>query len=68
MSSSSNYYIGVDVGTSSVRAALVDGTGRIAEINVQTITIWSPTDDLYQQSSEDIWQACCRAVKVSLPN
>ena len=60
------YFIGVDVGTSSARAALVTTTGRIRCTSVQPLKIWMPQTDYYQQSSDDIWQACCEAVKVQI--
>jgi ribulose kinase len=67
----SAYFLGVDVGTESVRAALVSSDGQCVhfpDVNagVQPIRIWSTSDrsTYYEQSSEDIWRACCSAVKV----
>ncbi|EDV24115.1 uncharacterized protein TRIADDRAFT_26735 [Trichoplax adhaerens] len=57
------YFIGVDVGTTSVRAALIDHKGCIKCRATQSIQIWQPKEDYYQQSSENIWQACCLVVK-----
>ena len=57
--------IGVDVGTGSVRAALVNKKGNIKKISTKTIQIWSPFPNFFQQSSEDIWNACCCVIKVS---
>lgn len=59
------YFIGVDVGTGSVRAALVDGAGRILKKSTNPIRTWNPETDFYQQSSEDIWRCCCKVVRVS---
>ena len=58
------YFIGVDVGTSSVRAALVTSTGRLVCSASSAITIWEPEPTFYEQSSTDIWQACCTVVRV----
>lgn len=58
------YFVGVDVGTGSVRAALVDGTGRILKKSTNPIRTWNPETDFYQQSSEDIWKCCCKVVRV----
>ncbi|XP_043346882.1 FGGY carbohydrate kinase domain-containing protein isoform X4 [Dermochelys coriacea] len=58
-----NYYVGIDVGTASVRAALVDQFGTIVAHADQSIQIWEPKPDHYEQSSDDIWAACCTVTK-----
>jgi len=58
------YLIGVDVGTSSVRAALVTSSGHVVSSASSAITVWEPEPNFYEQSSADIWQACCRVVQV----
>lgn len=58
------YFVGVDVGTGSVRAALVDGTGRILKKSTNVTQTWNPEENFYQQSSEDIWSSCCKVVRV----
>lgn len=58
------YYVGVDVGTSSVRAALVTGSGKLRSSAEEPIRIWEPQTDHYVQSSGDIWEKCCTAVRV----
>lgn len=58
------YFVGVDVGTGSVRAALVDGAGRILKKSTNATQTWNPETDFYQQSSEDIWRCCCKVVRV----
>ena len=58
------FYIGVDVGTSSVRAALVDNVGRIVSFSSVDVRIWQPSAGFYEQSSDDIWSCLCSAVKV----
>ena len=60
------YYIGVDVGTSSVRAAVVDASGRIISFSSEDIRIWQPSESLYEQSSDDIWNCLCSAVRVMI--
>ncbi|KAL4236088.1 hypothetical protein ACF0H5_004474 [Mactra antiquata] len=57
------YFIGVDVGTSSVRAALVDENGKVHTTDTKQIQIWNPCPDYYQQSSENIWSAVIYTVK-----
>ncbi|KAL0272235.1 UNVERIFIED_CONTAM: hypothetical protein PYX00_005291 [Menopon gallinae] len=58
-----NCYIGVDVGTGSVRAALVCHNGEICRTSTKDIKTWNPKRDFYEQSSNDIWKCCCEAIK-----
>ncbi|XP_026521736.1 FGGY carbohydrate kinase domain-containing protein isoform X1 [Notechis scutatus] len=58
-----NYYVGIDVGTSSVRAALVDQFGTVMAYADHPIQIWAPQPNYYEQSSDDIWAACCIVTK-----
>ncbi|KAJ3177648.1 hypothetical protein HDU87_004401 [Geranomyces variabilis] len=62
-SSSGDYYLGVDVGTSSARAAIVDAHGRILATHVSPLETNAPRPDYFEQSSENIWQASCTAVQ-----
>lgn len=57
------YVIGVDVGTGSVRAALVQSDGKVIATETKPIRIWNPHPDFYEQSSEDIWEAVVFTVK-----
>ena len=56
-------FVGVDVGTGSVRAALVSCNGKILGSHVVPIKIHNPQQDFYEQSSDDIWSAVCNAVQ-----
>uniref|UniRef100_A0A8D3AGS6 FGGY carbohydrate kinase domain-containing protein n=1 Tax=Scophthalmus maximus TaxID=52904 RepID=A0A8D3AGS6_SCOMX len=58
------YYVGVDVGTASVRAALVTRDGLLKGTAEEPISIWEPQPDHYVQSSTEIWEKCC-TVKVT---
>lgn len=58
------YSIGVDVGTHSVRAGLVDvSNGEIKKLHVVPIHVWNPQRNHYEQSSEEIWEATCTAIR-----
>uniref|UniRef100_A0A7N6C096 FGGY carbohydrate kinase domain-containing protein n=1 Tax=Anabas testudineus TaxID=64144 RepID=A0A7N6C096_ANATE len=57
------YYVGVDVGTASVRAALVTREGLLKSTAEEPISIWEPQCDHYVQSSTEIWEKCCTVVK-----
>ena len=54
--------IGVDVGTGSVRAALVTIHGNILQTTSKPITVNNPQPEFYQQSSDEIWSAVCCCV------
>nr|XP_015211262.1 PREDICTED: FGGY carbohydrate kinase domain-containing protein isoform X1 [Lepisosteus oculatus]XP_015211263.1 PREDICTED: FGGY carbohydrate kinase domain-containing protein isoform X1 [Lepisosteus oculatus] len=58
-----HYYIGVDVGTASVRAALVSKEGLVKTTAKEPIHIWEPQTDHYVQSSTDIWAKCCSTIR-----
>ncbi|XP_052256060.1 FGGY carbohydrate kinase domain-containing protein-like isoform X2 [Dreissena polymorpha] len=57
------YFIGVDVGTASVRAALVSQHGDVVSTATKEITIWNPQPNFYQQSSDEIWAAVVETIK-----
>jgi FGGY-family pentulose kinase len=59
-------FVGIDVGTGSARAAIFDGAGRRLGTGLCPIQIFRPEEDFVEQSSEDIWQACGRAVRSAL--
>lgn len=59
------FFVGVDVGTGSARAALVDETGRVYKTHVKPIEMWNPRTDHYEQSSDDVWSSVCECVQVS---
>ena len=59
--------IGVDVGTGSARAGVVDvQTGALLAVAKRNIATWTPKPEYYQQSSEDIWAACSACVRGAL--
>lgn len=60
-----SYFIGVDVGTGSVRAALIDTKGKVTKIEICTIKMWNPKQDYYEQSSDNIWKSCVNCIKVN---
>ncbi|KAG6448297.1 FGGY carbohydrate kinase domain-containing protein isoform X2 [Manduca sexta] len=62
------YFVGVDVGSGSVRAALVDRKGHVIRTSVQEIKTWKPKVDYYEQSSNNIWTCCLTVIKDVLTN
>ncbi|MGO9000138.1 MAG: FGGY-family carbohydrate kinase [Polyangiaceae bacterium] len=66
MSDAASLYLGVDVGTASVRAGLFDAAGKMHGLGVEPITIFRPREDFVEQSSDDIWRAAGVAVREAL--
>jgi len=63
---SQDHYIGIDVGTGSARACLIDSTGEIKALATEAIQLWKPTSYgglRYEQSTTDIWKCICICVK-----
>lgn len=59
-------YLGVDVGTGSVRAGLFDGDGRMIGTGTCPIRVSRPSEDFVEQSSDEIWQSCGQAIHGAL--
>uniref|UniRef100_A0A6B2EEV8 Putative ribulose kinase n=1 Tax=Phlebotomus kandelakii TaxID=1109342 RepID=A0A6B2EEV8_9DIPT len=60
---SESLFVGVDVGSGSARAGLFTASGHTLATFSVNIPTWSPAEDHYEQSSEEIWSAVCRCVK-----
>ncbi len=58
-----SYYLGVDVGTGSARAGIFDLKGRMMGQASREIALFRPKADFVEQSSDNIWQAVCQAVR-----
>ncbi|UES42095.1 FGGY-family carbohydrate kinase [Roseibium aggregatum] len=59
----SKYLIGIDVGTGSARAGLFDEAGKLVASAKRDITLFNRGPNLYEQSSDEIWQAVCASVR-----
>ena len=55
-------YLGIDLGTSGVKAVLVAGDGRIAGQSAAALDVSTPRALWSEQDPEDWWAATCRAV------
>lgn len=60
------HFLGIDVGTGSARAGVFDRHGKMCGAASHPIRMWRPTQDHVEQSSDDIWRACGRAVRAAL--
>lgn len=59
-------FLGIDVGTGSARAGLFTADGCMRGSATHAIKMWKPQPDFVEQSSDDIWAACGRAVRGAL--
>jgi FGGY-family pentulose kinase len=59
-------FLGVDIGTGSVRVGAFDNLGKLKGQGEQVIKIWRPKPDFVEQSSENIWRATGKAVRACL--
>lgn len=57
------YYAGVDVGTGSARAVVIDNSGNILGLSERPITRTELRENHITQSSTEIWDAICYCVK-----
>ena len=63
---STRYLVGVDVGTGSARAGIFDLAGRMMASAKRDITLFHASGSIVEQSSGEIWNAVCHAVKDAL--
>ncbi|MDB6094247.1 MAG: ribulokinase [Verrucomicrobia bacterium] len=61
-------FLGIDVGTGSARAGIFTAKGKLVGHATEAIKLWRPAPDFAEHSSDDIWAACCRAVRAALGN
>lgn len=63
-----NFYVGVDVGTGSARATLVRQDGVIIASSTENITMYRDPEDhrIFEQSTTNIWEAISATVKACL--
>ncbi|HZP11576.1 MAG TPA: FGGY-family carbohydrate kinase [Nevskiaceae bacterium] len=56
-------FVGVDVGTESVRAGVFTQDGEMRGLASRPIQVFRPAEDFVEQSSDEIWRMTCAAVK-----
>ncbi|MGE7367539.1 FGGY-family carbohydrate kinase [Neorhizobium sp. NPDC001467] len=60
------HIVAVDVGTTSARAAVFSRDGRMLARAQQSIEMIRPRENHAEHDSENIWTACCGAVRAAL--
>jgi len=56
-------YLGIDIGTSSVKAVIVDDAQNIVAESSMPLSVSRPQHLWSEQDPADWWEACCKAVK-----
>ena len=56
------FYIGIDLGTSSAKLMLVDGEGQIKQTVTKEYPVFYPHSCWSEQNAEDWWSAICEAL------
>lgn len=59
-------FVGIDVGTSSVRAGIFDENGTLLATARHPITVWHEAGSVAEQSSTEIWAACATSVRAAM--
>ncbi len=57
------YFLGIDAGTTSMKAALFDEQGRQVALDRQEYTLETPAPALVELDAEIYWSACCAVVR-----
>ncbi|KXS93539.1 hypothetical protein AC578_10638 [Pseudocercospora eumusae] len=58
-----NHYIGIDVGTGSARACIMNEKGDIVGLASENIGLWQPETGYYEQSTTNIWRCICSSIQ-----
>jgi FGGY-family pentulose kinase len=58
-----NHYIGIDVGTGSARACIMNEKGDIIGLASENIGLWQPETGWYEQSTTNIWRCICTSIQ-----
>ncbi|SFL64449.1 xylulokinase [Halanaerobium salsuginis] len=61
-----NYILGLDIGTSAVKALLMDQEGKIAAENSEEYPLFTPNPGWAEQNPIDWWQATQKVIKTLL--
>jgi xylulokinase len=59
-------FLGIDAGTTSLKAALFDEAGRLLAAAGQEYRLLTPGPAMVELDAEVYWEACCRAVRAAV--
>ena len=58
------YLLGIDVGTTSVKVAVIDENARVLGISKSSYRLITPNPDYQQIDTEDMWKAFLKCVQL----
>ncbi|KAI9717346.1 MAG: hypothetical protein M1828_007234 [Chrysothrix sp. TS-e1954] len=61
-----DHYIGIDVGTGSARACIINSHGDIVGLASENIRLWTPETGYYEQSTTDMWRCLCQCIRTTM--
>lgn len=59
------YYVGVHLKCELIKVSLIDNNKNVVKEKTESLIVYNPQDDYFEQSSEIIWKKICFTVKVS---
>ncbi|MBS3812901.1 xylulokinase, partial [Candidatus Bipolaricaulota bacterium] len=59
----SSYLLGLDLGTTRVKAVAIDGGGKVLESHDSGYPLNRPTADAAEQDPEDWWRESCKVIR-----
>ena len=61
-----NYYLGLDIGTTGIKAGIFDAKGNMQSVGLQEYTLETPKPDIVELDAEVYWQAAQSAIKQAI--
>ncbi|MBE6391686.1 MAG: hypothetical protein E7042_05740 [Lentisphaerae bacterium] len=61
-----NYYLGLDMGTTGVKAAVFDNSGNMAGVGLTEYTLETPAPDIVELDAEIYWQSAKSAISEAI--
>jgi xylulokinase len=59
-------FLGIDAGTSGIKAVIVDEKGKVLGFGLAECEVFTPRPSWAEANPEDWWTACCQAVKMAV--
>ena len=63
---SDKYYLGIDIGTTGIKAAVFDDSGALCGSGLSEYTLETPAPDIVELEAEQYWTSTREAVKTAV--
>lgn len=60
------YWLGIDLGTSGIKAVVINETGEVVSMGYAEQNVITPSPGFAEQSPDIWWEVCSRAVKMAV--